>query len=142
MLYRNHQRRRPISKTDNIDDGLDGSLSAADDTLGGRLISAREAAGLSTAQLARRVGVKTESMSHWELDREEPRASKLVTIGGVLGVSPTWLLCGEGEGPSGSLTSTEMMRIRSNVARLRESVMGVAAELEKIEKRLESYNSH
>ena len=32
------------------------------DTLGGRLARAREAAGMSTAQLARRLGVKTSTL--------------------------------------------------------------------------------
>ena len=118
------------------------SGSHADDTLGGRLIFAREAQKLSTAQLARRIGVKTESLSAWENDRSEPRANKLVSLAGVLNVTPTWLLCGTGDGPSGLAVATEMMTIRSTVERLRETMIGVTEELEKIEEKLDCYNSH
>lgn len=34
-------------------------------------------------------------MHNWECDRAEPRPSKLVTLAGVLGVSPAWLIGGE-----------------------------------------------
>ncbi len=70
----------------------------SDDTLGGRLIKAREAAGLTTAQLARRLGVKTKTMANWESDRSEPRANRLNMLAGILGVSTTWLLVGHGQG--------------------------------------------
>ena len=116
--------------------------SDASNTLGGRLVSAREAIGLSTAQLARRIGVKTESLSAWEDDRDEPRANRLVTIAGVLNVSPSWLLSGAGEGPSDPLAVTEMMAIRSTIERLRETMISVTDELEDLEQRLECYNSH
>ena len=64
-------------------------------TLGGRITSAREAAGYTSDQLARRVGVMQETMENWEADRDEPRANKLVTLAGVLGVSVMWLSIGE-----------------------------------------------
>ena len=98
--------------------------------------------GLSIAQLARRIGVKSETLGYWETDRDEPRANKLVTLAGVLNVSPTWLLCGRGEGPADSLVATEMMKIRSTIRRLRESMLAVNDELAEIEQRLDCYNSH
>lgn len=118
------------------------TVSDADDTLGGRLLSAREMTKLSTAQLARRIGVKTDTLSAWENDRDEPRANKLVTMAGILNVAPTWLLCGTGDGPSSSSIVTEMLTIRSSIERLRETMIGVTEELEKIEKKLECYDSH
>jgi transcriptional regulator with XRE-family HTH domain len=134
-------RRREISDLKPLEYELQFE-SDSGDTLGGRLVSAREAIGLSTAQLARRTGVKTESLSYWENDRDEPRANRLVTLAGVLNVSPTWLLCGIGDGPSDSLTSTEMMKIRSTIERLRQAMIVFTEELENIEQRLECYNSH
>lgn len=83
---------------ENIIDGIEGNDSA--DTLGGRIMSAREALGYSTARLARYVGVKTATMQGWESDRSEPRANKLVMLSGVLNVSPSWLMIGEGEAPT------------------------------------------
>lgn len=71
------------------------------DTLGGRLSRAREAAGFTLPQLARSIGVRRETLAAWETDRSEPRANRLVTLAGVLGVSPVWLLSGFGEPPSG-----------------------------------------
>lgn len=112
-----------------------------DDTLGGRIVAAREAGELSTAQLARRIGVKTETLSAWESDRSEPRPNQLVTISGLLNVSPTWLLTGAGESPSHGATPTDMMQIRSVVARLHDRALAIADELRQLDQRLASYQS-
>ena len=69
------------------------------DTLGGRILRAREAYGVNTAQLARRSGVKSATIAAWESDRSEPRANRLTMLAGVLGVSPAWLLHGVGSAP-------------------------------------------
>ena len=116
--------------------------SDSGETLGGRLVFAREAAGLSTAQLARRIGVTTDSLRAWESDRYTPRANRLVTIAGVLNVSAAWLLSGGGDGPSESPVTTEMLAIRTDIERLRKKMIVAAKELEKIEEKLECYNSH
>lgn len=70
------------------------------DTLGGRLSRARDAVGLSTAQLARRIGVQTSTIQAWESDRSQPRANRLSMLAGVLNVSLSWLLYGVGTSPS------------------------------------------
>jgi HTH-type transcriptional regulator, cell division transcriptional repressor len=69
------------------------------DTVGGRLSRARDAVGLSAAQLARRIGVKTATIQGWESDRALPRANRLAMLAGVLAVSPSWLLHGVGSAP-------------------------------------------
>lgn len=120
----------------------DKEYSGSADTLGGRIVYAREAQSLTTSQLARRMGVKTETLHDWETDRSEPRSNRLLTLAGMLSVSPTWLLTGAGESPVDSLTETEMMHIRDSVIRMREQVLTVAEELEQIQKRLESYESY
>ena len=120
----------------------DKEYSGSADTLGGRIVYAREAQSLTTSQLARRMGVKTETLHDWETDRAEPRSNRLLTLAGMLSVSPTWLLTGAGESPVDSLTETEMMHIRDSVIRMREQVLTVAEELEQIQKRLESYESY
>ncbi len=111
------------------------------DTLGGRIVAARESEELTTAQLARRIGVKTETLSAWESDRSEPRPNQLVTMSGMLNVSPTWLLTGVGESPSDGVTETDMMHICSVVSRLREQTLSIAHELKQLNKRLASYQS-
>ncbi len=112
------------------------------DTLGGRIVDARDSQNLSTAQLARRIGVKTQTLQGWETDRSEPRSNRLLTLAGVLNVSPTWLLTGAGESPGGVLDETEMMHIRASVERLHQQVLAIADELRQLQKRLDSYQSY
>jgi transcriptional regulator with XRE-family HTH domain len=69
-------------------------------TFGDRVAGAREASGMTQAQLARRLGVKKSTLSGWEQDLSEPRANKLSMMAGLVNVSIVWLLTGEGEGMS------------------------------------------
>lgn len=69
-------------------------------TFGDRVAAAREAADMTQAQLARRLGVKKTTLMGWEQDLSEPRANKLSMVSGLLNVSMSWLLTGEGEGMS------------------------------------------
>ena len=52
---------------------------------------------MSQAQLARRLGIKKSTVMAWEQDLSEPRANKLSMMSGVLNVSMSWLLTGEGD---------------------------------------------
>jgi transcriptional regulator with XRE-family HTH domain len=67
-------------------------------TFGDRVAAAREAADMTQAQLARRLGIKKSTLMGWEQDLSEPRANKLSMVSGLLNVSMSWLLTGEGEG--------------------------------------------
>jgi len=69
-------------------------------TLGHRIVEAREQSGLSTAQLARRLGVATRTLRNWETDHTEPRSNRLVMLSGLLGANPIWLLRGAGDPPN------------------------------------------
>lgn len=68
-----------------------------DDTLGGRLLAARESAGMSPAELAGRLGVTRETLRNWECDRAAPSLERLVRIASVLKVRPLWLIAGDCE---------------------------------------------
>ncbi|NCQ24291.1 MAG: transcriptional regulator [Rhodobacteraceae bacterium CG17_big_fil_post_rev_8_21_14_2_50_63_15] len=68
-------------------------------TFGDRVAGARERAGMSQEEMARRLGVKLKTIKAWENDQAEPRANKLSMMAGLLSVSLLWLLSGEGEGP-------------------------------------------
>lgn len=70
------------------------------DTMGGRLLRARDATGLTIQELATRIGVKPSTVQAWENDRSQPRANRLQMIAGMLNVSLSWLLHGVGTGPS------------------------------------------
>ena len=111
------------------------------DTFGGRIIRAREAANLSTAQLARRAGVLTETMQAWESDRLMPRTSQIVKLSGLLNVSPTWLLVERGESPGDEVNESELVSLQETLSHLRGSLLTVIDGLERIEKRLEQYES-
>jgi len=113
-----------------------------DDTLGGRIVHARESQELTTSQLARRIGVKTSTMHAWETDRSEPRPNRLLTLAGLLNVSPTWLLTGVGTSPVDTLTESEMQHILESIQRLRERATRLASDLESLEERLGYYASY
>jgi transcriptional regulator with XRE-family HTH domain len=112
------------------------------DTFGGRIIRAREAANLSTAQLARRTGVLTETMQAWESDRLMPRTNQIVRLSGLLNVSPTWLLMERGESPSDEVDEAEIASLQRTLSQLRGSLLTVIGGLEVVEKRLEQYESY
>lgn len=119
----------------------DKELAGPSDTLGGRIVDAREAQELTTSQLARRMGIEAETLNDWETDRAEPQSRRLQTLAGMLDVSPAWLLTGAGEGPFETLTEAEMLQIRDSVDNMREQVLSLADELEQLQRRLESFES-
>ncbi|SEL23042.1 Helix-turn-helix [Roseovarius azorensis] len=108
--------------TDTTDSWFDPDVT----TFGDRVAGARERAGMSQEDLARRLGVKLKTIKAWENDLAEPRANKLSMMSGLLNVSLLWLLSGEGEGPdapgTGELSSditgmlTEIRDIRAQLA--------------------------
>ena len=67
-------------------------------TLAARIESARKRAGLSQAQLARRMGIERQSVQQWEHGETAPRQSRLTKLAQVLGVEAQWLLMGETDG--------------------------------------------
>ena len=71
-----------------------GQLAQVDAPLGPRIRVARENAGMSLEDLARRLGVEVASLQAWENDERAPRANRLAMMSGVLDVSLSWLLEG------------------------------------------------
>ena len=82
-----------IQEDIDMDDYSEGAA-----TFGDRLALAREAQNLTIEQLARRLGLRVETLKNWEADRSEPRANRLQMLAGFLNVSMVWLLTGAGEG--------------------------------------------
>ncbi len=91
------------------------------DTIGGRIHRARQALDLTTAQLARRVGVATATATSWEANRSQPRSNRLTMLAGVLNVSPTWLIFGLGEAPTDETLQSELALLKSDLARARRA---------------------
>jgi transcriptional regulator with XRE-family HTH domain len=109
-------------------------------TLGDRIEGAREAAGLSQTELARRLGVKLATIRAWEDDQAEPRANKLQMLAGLLGVSIMWLLTGAGDGldsrePQAALPD-DLLALLAELRQMRLEQARMADRIGRIEKRL------
>ncbi|QKV17772.1 helix-turn-helix domain-containing protein [Oricola thermophila] len=106
------------------------------DTLGGRLSRARDASGMTTAQFARRLGVKTATVQAWESDRSEPRANRLSMIAGILNVSLPWLLYGVGDAPQDDPRNDAITVLRGQFRKARQLHEETGAVLARIEDEL------
>jgi transcriptional regulator with XRE-family HTH domain len=106
------------------------------DTLGGRITRARDLASLTLEEAASRIGVTDETLSEWESDRSEPRANKVMTLAGVLGVSPAWLISGAGEAPQSPGISVAVDEMSGEINRLRELAAQISTCIETLESRL------
>ncbi len=109
-------------------------------TFGDRLTAARDAQGLTQAQVARRLGVKLKTVQGWENDTSEPRANKLQMVAGFLNVSMRWLLTGEGDGVPEPATQEDLAQdaqiILKDMRGLRAEMTRMSNELGRMEKRL------
>lgn len=109
-------------------------------TFGDRMTGAREASGLSQAELAKRLGVKVKTIRAWENDQSEPRANKLQMLAGMLGVSIMWILTGEGDGLDGPEMGEdlpdEMTDLLSELRKMKVDQARMAERMGRLEKRL------
>ncbi len=109
-------------------------------TFGDRVTGAREAAGMSQKQLAKRLGVKLATLEAWENDLSEPRANKLQMLSGLLNVSLVWLLDGSGDGigpaPNDTPAGEEVSDILAELRALKARAAKTANRLGALEKRL------
>ena len=106
------------------------------DTLGGRLSRARDATGMSAAQFARRLGVKTQTVQAWENDRSEPRANRLSMVAGLLNVGVPWLLYGVGHAPVDDPRLDAITVIRGQLDKARQAHQEMGTYIERIEEEL------
>ena len=108
-------------------------------TFGDRLAGAREAAGMTQADLARRIGVKKTTIAAWENDLSEPRANRLSMMAGLLNVSIMWLLTGEGEGPDGpdaTESAVDLAAITRDLRALQAQLRQASERTARLEKQL------
>ncbi|MEH6674953.1 MULTISPECIES: helix-turn-helix domain-containing protein [unclassified Sulfitobacter] len=109
-------------------------------TFGDRVAAARENADMTHAALAKRLGIKQSTLRGWEDDLSEPRANRLATLAGVLGVSMMWLINGEGDGidaPDDAQTSDD--NIKEALIELRDmraDMLKRAEQMGRLEKKL------
>ena len=107
-------------------------------TFGDRLAAAREAQDMSQEALARRLGVALETVEGWENDLREPRANRLQMLSGVLDVSLTWLLTGEGQGvdTENDIMVSDLAELLQEMRILQSEMQQSATRLGVLEKRL------
>lgn len=112
-------------------------------TFGDRVAGAREAAGMTQKQLAKRLGVKLVTLRNWENDMAEPRANKLSMLAGLLDVSMIWLLDGTGEGVDPvqdvSREEKDMNDILAEIVDLKSRALRTANRLGALEKKLRTW---
>lgn len=110
-------------------------------TFGDRVAAAREAAGMTQKQLAKRLGVRVATLRSWEDDLSEPRANRLSIMAGLMNVSMMWLINGEGEGLSGPVDAADALgeetrNILTELRDLRADMLARAEQVARLEKRL------
>lgn len=121
-------------------DELQDWYSAEAATFGDRVAGAREQAGMTQKQLAKRLGVRLATLRAWEDDLSEPRANRLSMMAGLLNVSMMWLINGEGEGLDAPLAeeplTPDMRELLTEVRDMRSDMLARAEQLGRLEKKL------
>ncbi len=107
------------------------------DTFGGRFSRARDAAGLTTRELAWRLGVKSATINAWETDRSQPGSRRLSLLSGVLGVSLSWLLHGVGTAPVYPEEEQQVAVVEEQLAKLKLLHAETGQLIGSIQKRLD-----
>lgn len=117
----------------------EGWFSDETATFGDRMAGAREAHGLTQADLAKRMGVKLKTVVGWENDWSEPRANKLQMVAGLLNVSIRWLLTGEGDGPEepgATDVEGDLNQLILDLRQMRQEHARLGEQMGRLEKRL------
>ena len=109
-------------------------------TFGDRVAAAREMAGMSQAELARRLGVRVSTLRKWENDVSEPRANRLSMMAGLLNVSMMWLINGQGEGLDAPLEEEVLPSSANDILNelrdLRSDMIARVEQMGRLEKKL------
>lgn len=123
-----------------MDDETHDWYSPEASTFGDRVAGARDQAGMTQQQLAKRLGVRLATLRAWEDDLSEPRANRLSIMAGLLNVSMMWLMNGEGEGVDGPNETTpvapDMRDLLTEMRDLRADLLARAEQVGRLEKRL------
>ena len=105
-------------------------------TFGDRVTAARETLSMTRAQLARRLGIKPQTLQNWEEDRSEPRANKLQMLAGMLNVSIIWLMSGQGEGPDETELAPNHTQLLAELREVTNAQLMLANRLKRLETKL------
>lgn len=116
------------------------ALERVPQPIGPRIRVARENAGLSRAEMARRLGVTEKTVRAWENDEMQPRANRLHMMAGVLNVSLTWFLEGREDEHMASHPDPAELAMRAELAEIRTRLDELLGRVSNAEKRLSSGN--
>ena len=106
-----------------------------EDSMGARIAEAREAAGYSAAQAARRLGIHSKTLQRWERGESEPRGNRLMMLAGMFGVTPAWLLGGEQY--SQGRTENDWDQVRSQLTNARQMLASLNSIIDSLEKKVD-----
>jgi len=112
-----------------------------EETIGARIVQAREQTDLTTAQLARRLGVQSKTMAAWENGNSEPRSNRLVNLAGVLNVSALWLLTGQTGQPAHMDPDQELNQIRVQVEDVQAQLMRLSETMGTLVQRISDFEN-
>jgi transcriptional regulator with XRE-family HTH domain len=115
-------------------DAHDTSLDDTNAQIGLRITEARVTLDDSVAVVAERVGVTAQTFEEWESGGLPVRANHLNRLAGVLGISLSWLIMGRGAEPMAD--SSELSRLRADLAAALSRLDDVVNELTVIDQRL------
>ena len=102
-------------------------------SLGSRLRSARDDRGIGRRPFASDLGVSASTVQNYEKDETSPTADLLIKAADLLGVSPAWLLLGEGgEGAQSVGTDIKPSPIRAETGALTRALPGAYADTFKL----------
>ena len=116
--------------------------------LGERIAKARQAKGLSTKQLAQRLGIKKTTLQNWESERCAPRANRLTQLAGILDVPLLWLIGGD-EAPLGmqapdlsetTAIESKLRRAETLVNELSSLLVDIRAQARRVQREIDSNN--
>ncbi len=115
-------------------------------TFGDRVAAAREQAGITQEALAKRLGVRLNTLKGWEEDLSEPRANRLSMLAGLLNVSMMWLINGEGEGIDAPANlaegAGEMSELLVEMRQMRIEMLRNAEKMGRLEKQMRRLMAH
>lgn len=114
------------------------ALERVPQPIGPRIRVARENAGLSRSEAARKLGVAEATLAAWETDQEEPRANRLHMLAGLLNVSLPWFLEGREDEFMSARTDAGEEALRAELGEIRARLEEVQLLVARAEKRLAS----
>ena len=98
------------------------------DTIGERLVNARDEWGYTQQDVERETGVKRSTLSNYEANRSVPRAEQLNALCKFYVVSPEWILYGTPQETDSDL-SPQTIRLMNTVRGMDEDKISLVADL-------------